>query len=477
MPLALYNTLTRQKELFQPLKPGRVSLYVCGPTVYDRAHIGNARPVVIFDTLFRLLKLRFQVTYVRNITDIDDKIIQASERCQESIESLTTRTTDQFHEDMAALNALPVTLEPRATQHIPSMIDLIQMLLEKGYAYEAEGHVLFHTKAYESYGHLARRHLDQMLAGARVDVAPYKKDPMDFVLWKPSPPEIPGWPSPWGRGRPGWHIECSAMSWRLLGEAFDIHGGGADLLFPHHENERAQSLCAFGHQQFAQVWMHNGMVRVQGRKMSKSLNNFLTVHDLLKTHPGEVIRLVLLSAHYRQPLDWTPHGVHQATATLNKFYRCLQEVEKAQQCSGFSSKFSPQKLSEPHHDVRKALEDDLNVPLALSILHAQVSELTQMPFGEGKRALGAQFRASLEFLGLLKPEYPTSPASASASASEAPSPLMSVKEIEALIEERLKMRHSKNYAQADSLRVLLEENGVIVEDDAQGTTWRWKSEI
>ena len=310
MTLTLHNTLTRRREPLEPVRPGHVGMYVCGPTVYDLAHIGNARPIVVFDVLYRVLKRLYpQVTYVRNITDIDDKINEASRKSGEPIESITARTTKAFHEDIAALGALPPDVEPRATAYVPQMIALIEALIEAGNAYEAEGHVLFHVPSAPRYGALSGRNRDEMIAGARVEVAPYKRDPADFVLWKPSDETLPGWESSWGRGRPGWHIECSAMSRAYLGETLDIHGGGMDLIFPHHENEIAQSECACPGAPFARHWVHNGVLTVEGEKMSKSLGNFVTIRDALAETPGEVIRLVLLSTHYRHPLDWTADGI------------------------------------------------------------------------------------------------------------------------------------------------------------------------
>ena len=322
MVLKLYNTRTRRKEVFEPLDPKAVRMYVCGPTVYDFAHIGNARPVIVFDVLFRLLRHVYganRVTYVRNITDVDDKINARAAEEGVSIRELTGRTAAQFHADVAALGALPPTIEPRATEHIPEMIAMIQQLIERGHAYAAEGHVLFNVPSDPHYGELARRSTDEMRAGARVEIAPYKRDPMDFVLWKPSVGSEPGWDSPWGYGRPGWHLECSAMSEKHLGKVFDIHGGGIDLLFPHHENEVAQSTCAHGTEIMANVWMHNGHLQVEGQKMSKSLGNFVTIHDLLQTRNfgnqpwhGKVIRFAMLGAHYRQPMDWTVDRLAQA---------------------------------------------------------------------------------------------------------------------------------------------------------------------
>ncbi len=328
MVLRLYNSLTRKKEDFVPLDRANVRMYVCGPTVYDHAHIGNARPVIVFDVLYRLLrhlaergewdggKGETKVTYVRNITDVDDKIMERAAAEGVSIDELTGRTTDQYHADVAALGCLPPDIEPRATEHVGEMKALIQILIDKGHAYEAEGHVLFNVDAWEAYGELSGRSTDEMIAGARVEVAPYKKNPMDFVLWKPSAPGQPGWDSDWGRGRPGWHIECSAMAEKHLGEVFDIHGGGIDLKFPHHENEIAQSRCAFGTGAMANVWMHNGFLQVEGEKMSKSAGNFLTIGELLEEWPGDVLRFNMLRTHYRQPIDWTEAGLRESAGTL-----------------------------------------------------------------------------------------------------------------------------------------------------------------
>ncbi|MCW9040939.1 MAG: cysteine--tRNA ligase, partial [Rhodospirillales bacterium] len=310
MGLHIHNTLTRRKDAFEPIDPANVRMYVCGPTVYDYAHIGNARPVVVFDVLYRLLKTIYpKVTYVRNITDVDDKINARARESGEDIRAITERTADAFHADMAALNALPPDIEPRATEHIPEMTAMIETLIASGHAYEAEGHVLFSVASFDGYGALSGRNRDEMIAGARVEVAPYKRDPADFVLWKPSGEDEPGWQSPWGYGRPGWHLECSAMSGRYLDKTFDIHGGGQDLIFPHHENEIAQSVCAHGGTPFVRYWMHNGYLMAEGEKMSKSLGNFYTVHELLDDFPGEAIRLVLLQTHYRQPLDFTRDGL------------------------------------------------------------------------------------------------------------------------------------------------------------------------
>src|SRR5215831_12560639 len=330
MTLTLYNTLTRRKEPFEPLDPMRVRLYVCGPTVYDRAHVGNARCFVVFDVLYRLLREiygRDHVRYARNITDIDDRINAAARKNGEPIAALTARTTAAFHADLAALGNLPPDVEPRATEHIAQMIAMIEQLIASEHAYVAEGHVLFSVPSDPRYGRLSGRSRDEMIAGARVEVAPYKHDPADFVLWKPSDAETPGWDSPWGRGRPGWHIECSAMSEAHLGETFDIHGGGLDLIFPHHENEIAQSVCAHHGRPFVNIWMHNGfLTAAAGEKMSKSLGNFVTVHELLEEWPGEAIRLALLSGHYREPLEFSRERLAQARQTLDRFYIALREA-------------------------------------------------------------------------------------------------------------------------------------------------------
>lgn len=389
--IKLYNTATRRKEQFVPLDPSNVRMYVCGPTVYDRAHLGNARPVVVFDTLFRLLREVYEkksVTYVRNFTDVDDKINATALKrkaagSEGSIEELVRGRSDEtigwYLEDMDALGALRPSEMPRATEWIDQMIAMSQALIEKGHAYAAEGHVLFRVRSYQDYGSLSGRSVDDMIAGARVEVAPYKEDPMDFVLWKPSSDDLPGWESPWGRGRPGWHIECSAMANELLGESFDIHGGGNDLTFPHHENEIAQSKC-MGHG-FAQVWLHNEMLQVEGKKMSKSLGNFFTVRDLLKENvPGEVIRFVFLSTHYRKPMDWTQKKADEATSTLRKWFRQVESVEAAETLSD---------------SVIQALSDDLNTHEALQVLHQQSKD------GDARG-----LRASMDFLGLMQSEVP-----------------------------------------------------------------------
>ncbi|WP_343115468.1 cysteine--tRNA ligase [Ostreiculturibacter nitratireducens] len=389
--IRLYNTKTRTKERFEPIDPDNVRMYVCGPTVYDRAHLGNARPVVVFDVLFRLLRQVYgedHVTYVRNFTDVDDKInARAAEMkaagdarpLEKIIHSLTDETIAWYHADMDALGALRPTKEPRATEWIGAMIEMIEDLIAKGHAYAKDGHVLFRVRSYKDYGKLSGRSVDDMIAGARVEVAPFKEDPMDFVLWKPSTDDLPGWESPWGRGRPGWHIECSAMSHELLGETFDIHGGGIDLQFPHHENEIAQSMCAHPEAGFARFWMHNEMLQVEGRKMSKSLGNFFTVRDLLDQGiPGEVIRFVYLSTHYSKPMDWTEEKAKQAEATLRKWHRLVDTTVSS---------------ADPEPSVLSALADDLNTAGAIAELHRLA--------GAGD---AAALRASADLLGLLDPE-------------------------------------------------------------------------
>ena len=450
MSLYLYNTLARRKEEFVPLFDRKVRMYVCGPTVYDHAHIGNARPIIVFDVLFRLLRHIYgadRVVYARNITDIDDKINARAREEGVPISQITSRTTAQFHQDVAALGALKPTVEPRATDHIVQMIDMIETLIEKGCAYAADGHVLFHVPSMESYGQLARRSMDEMVAGARVDVAPYKKDPMDFVLWKPSDKSLPGWDSPWGRGRPGWHIECSAMARRHLGETFDIHGGGIDLVFPHHENEIAQSCCAHGTKVMANYWLHNGHLQVEGEKMSKSLGNFLTISDLLKEYPGEALRLNMLSTHYRQPFNWTAAGVKNAFATLDTWYKLTADVHEPSDAFISST-------------ILEALEDDLNTPRAITEMHNLRQRAASGDF-EARHML----KASARLMGLLTRDTEDwlawRPAALKIDAAE----------IEALIVARAAARAAKDFAEADRLREEIEAKGVRISDGPEGTSW------
>ncbi|MBL8669153.1 MAG: cysteine--tRNA ligase [Alphaproteobacteria bacterium] len=455
--LVLHNTLTRRKEPFAPLDPGHVRMYVCGPTVYDRAHLGNARPVIVFDVLYRVLKRLYpRVTYARNITDVEDKIIAAAAANKEPIAALTARTEAMYHADMDALGALRPDVEPRATDHVAEMVALIEKLVARGHAYEADGHVLFGVPSMTAYGELSGRSRDEMIAGARVEVAPYKRDPADFVLWKPSTPEQPGWPSPWGRGRPGWHIECSAMSERWLGMPFDIHGGGIDLIFPHHENEIAQTRCAHGIPLMAKVWMHNGFLMVEGEKMSKSLGNFFTVRDMLdQGHAGETLRLVMLQTHYRQPLDWRAEGIARAKETLDRFYLALRGAPVGAAAA------------EPRA-VIEALLDDLNTPSALSALHADLAALNKAATEPERASARARLVAGGALLGLLQAEPEAwlrgTGAAASAGLDDAA--------IEALIAGRNAARKAKDFKEADRIRAELAAARVIIEDGPKGTTWR-----
>lgn len=447
--LKLYNTLTRAKETFVPLEPSQVRMYVCGPTVYDFAHIGNARPVIVFDLLYRLLRHLYgaeHVKYVRNITDVDDKINAraASEfpglDLNEAIAKVTFTTEAQFHDDLEALGVLHPDVEPRATEHIAEMRVLIERLVASGHAYVAEDHVLFSVPSMPDYGQLSHRPLEDMIAGARVDVAPYKQDAMDFVLWKPSKPGEPGWPSPAGiavPGRPGWHIECSAMSWKHLGETFDIHGGGIDLVFPHHENEVAQSRCAFHANIMAKVWMHNGFLQVEGEKMSKSLGNFVTIRDLLADWPGEVLRLNMLKTHYRQPIDWTVKGLDESAKTLEQWFDAA----------------AIDAYPRPASSVLEALADDLNTPRAIAEMHALKDHA-------GKKALAG----TLAFLG-----FEPGPLR-EWTAARAPELSIAEAEIEARIAERIEARRNRDWAASDRIRDELMALGVALKDNKDGTT-------
>lgn len=460
MNLKIYNTRTRQKEVFIPVKEGEaqppIGLYVCGPTVYDFAHIGNARPVVVFDVLTRLLRTLYpHVIYVRNITDVDDKINAASAASGEPIEVITQRTAQAYQDDMATLGALLPDVQPRATQHIPEMIKMIQTLIEKGHAYEAAGHVIFDVSSDADYGKLSQRNQEELIAGARVEIAPYKKNPADFVLWKPSDDKTPGWESPWGRGRPGWHIECSAMAEKYLGKTFDIHGGGIDLLFPHHENEIAQSCCAHDTPYFAKYWMHNGHLTVNGEKMSKSLGNFFTVRDLLEKYPGEALRYMLMSTHYRQPLDLTDTLLQQSKHTLDRFYGALRQCDQLQN-----------DLADVLHDgIAQALLDDLNFPLALTHMHEMVGRIYKTQNQQEKNKIGRELIKAGKILGLLQ-QTPQS-------WFQGRERLLSVQTIEENIKKRQEFRTSKAFAEADKVREFLLQEGVIIEDTPQGTTWRW----
>jgi cysteinyl-tRNA synthetase len=453
MSLRLYNTLTRQKEDFSPIDPQRVRLYACGPTVYDHLHIGNGRMLIVFDLLFRLLRQGYgpdHVTYVRNITDVDDKInARAAERGID-IRVLTDEMTEIFHEDAAALGCLPPTVEPRATEHMAEMVAMIERLVAKGHAYVAEGHVLFDVPSMPDYGKLSKRPLDDMIAGARVEVAPYKRSAMDFVLWKPSAPQEPGWESPWGRGRPGWHIECSAMSWKHLGEVFDIHGGGIDLVFPHHENEVAQTRCAFGHDVMAKIWMHNGHLQVEGEKMSKSLGNFVTIHELLhsdrfggRSWPGEVLRLAMLKTHYRQPIDFTVKALEEAERTLLDWGRACDGLETGPVSPAFE----------------EALSDDLNTPAAIAELHVLK--------GDNPSAL----LGGLELLGISQWAVRWQDLEAAAFAD----PPVPPEVIEDYIVRRKEARAAKDWVSSDKIRDELEAMGIALKDSKDGTTtWEVK---
>ena len=435
MPIRLFNTLTKSKDDFVPLDAKNVRLYVCGPTVYDFAHIANARPAIVFDVLFRLLRHEYgdaHVTYVRNITDVDDKINARAAERGISIRELTEETARIYNEDVAALGCLPPTVQPRATEHIAQMIALTEKLIASGHAYEAEGHVLFDVSSKPDYGKLARRSLDEMIAGARVDVAPYKKGAMDFVLWKPSDDKTPGWDSPWGRGRPGWHIECSAMAGQHLGESFDIHGGGIDLMFPHHENEIAQSECGHGGKPMAKVWMHNGFLQVEGEKMSKSLGNFFTIRELLADWPGEVLRFNMLRTHYRQPIDFTVAGLKESWKTLERWYERSEPISDPG----------------PSAEFLEALADDLNTPAAIASLH---------------QADDFSLAGGLGFLGFSNVQMKIA---AKVAVDEA--------EIHRAIEARKAARAAKNFAESDRIRDEMLAKGILLKDGPHGTTWEVK---
>ncbi|ASG20488.1 cysteine--tRNA ligase [Nitrospirillum viridazoti] len=455
MALQLYNTLTRAKEVFVPVDASHVRIYCCGPTVYSYAHIGNGRTFTAFDLLARVMKHLYPtVTYARNITDVDDKIMDRAKALGQSIETVTETTTAQFHADMDALNLLRPDVEPRATGHIDAMIAMIERLIAGGHAYAAEGHVLFNVPSMPDYGRLSRRSQDEMIAGARVEVAPYKKSPADFILWKPSAEDQPGWDSPWGRGRPGWHIECSAMTAAHLGPVFDVHGGGLDLIFPHHENEIAQSRCAHGTPVMANYWVHAGFLTMSGDKMSKSLGNIFTVAELLDEVPGEALRLALLQAHYRQPLDFSKEGLRQARATLDRWYGVLRAAGTVP-------------AAKVPDEVLAALEDDLNTPLAFSLLHELANRFHKETDEGARRAVAASFKAAANLMGLLTqdPEawFRWTPKGAEGLDEAA---------IQAAIQARKDARAAKNFAEADRIRKDLLDQGVVLEDGPQGTTWK-----
>lgn len=463
MTLRLYNSLSRSLEVFTPADPARVTLYVCGPTVYNYVHIGNARPPVVFGLLARLLRRQFgHVVYARNITDIDDKINQAAIDQQVPIQTITSRFTRAYQEDMAGLGVEPPDLIPHATDHIADIIRMCERLIASGHAYAAEQHVLFSVAAFADYGRLSGRATDELLAGARIEVAPYKRDPGDFVLWKPSTPELPGWDSPWGRGRPGWHIECSAMCEAHLGETIDIHAGGIDLQFPHHENEIAQSTCAHGGRPFARFWLHNGMLNMDGRKMSKSLGNVFRLHDLLREHPPEALRYALLSAHYRQPLDWTDGLIEQCVRTLDRLYGTLRELLDLP-------------LAAAEYVVpaafEAALNDDLNTPQALAAL-AELASIARKAEGiAARRQAKAELLGAGALIGLLQqtPEQwfcrgiPSHGTDASA--------------IDCRLAERQQAKAARDFGRADAIRAELAAQGIEIEDTPGGTRWKVANKV
>ncbi len=441
--IQIYSAKQQGKTAFKPIDAKNVRMYVCGPTVYDYAHIGNARPAIVFDVMFRLLRHVYgknHVTYVRNITDVDDKINARAKQENRSIEQVTKQTTAQYHADIDALGVLRPTVEPFATEHIAEMIEMIEALISKNHAYVAENHVLFSVKSMKNYGEFANRNLDDMLAGARVDVASYKRDEMDFVLWKPSNNDEPAWQSPWGKGRPGWHIECSAMSKKHLGETFDIHGGGLDLIFPHHQNELAQSCCANNTEFMANYWMHNEFLNVEGEKMSKSVGNFLTINDARKQHPAEALRLMMLITHYRKIINWSKNSAAEAIAMLGKWHEKIVDIGTVT-----TDDIAPEFIN--------ALADDLNTPKAISILH-------KLP--------AKQLKASAQFIGLLNETQ------ISFNQFKPESTQIGEAEIEQLIADRTVAKANKNWALADKIRDNLLDKSIIIKDHANGTDWQYR---
>ena len=475
MSLRLYNSLTRRTEAFEPIDPAGPTMYVCGPTVYNYVHIGNARGPVVFGVLADLLRRRYgALRYARNITDIDDKINAAAQEAGVPISDITGRFTAAYREDMAALGVAPPDIEPEATAHIDEILAMIGQLVESGHAYAAEGHVLFAVGSFAEYGKLSRRDRDEMLAGARVDVAPYKRDPGDFVLWKPSSSDLPGWDSPWGRGRPGWHIECSAMAAAHLGETIDIHAGGVDLQFPHHENEIAQSECAHGGRTFARYWLHNGMLTLGGSKMSKSVGNIATVRDLLADHPAEALRYALLSAHYRQPLDWSDGLIQSCTNTLDRLYGTLRDAD--QLLARATDVTGPEETAIPA-EIEVALDDDLNTPKALSALagiaasvrkirNAVAHEAADVTRIEELGRLAGSLRAAGSALGLLQQD----PAAWFARGGDGDDDAR----IQALVDERTQAKKNRDFARADGIRDQLAAEGIAIEDTPQGVRWARK---
>ncbi|KFN41108.1 cysteine--tRNA ligase [Arenimonas oryziterrae] len=454
MELRLYNNLHRRLQTFEPLDPERVTMYLCGPTVYNYVHVGNARGPVVFDVLAKMLRRRHpKLVFARNITDVDDKINTAAQELGVPIATITDKFTAIYREDMAKLGIVPPDVEPHATAHIGQIIAMIEQLIARGHAYVAEGHVLFSVGSFAAYGELSRRSTEDMLAGARVEVAPYKKDAGDFVLWKPSTPDLPGWDSPWGVGRPGWHIECSAMAAAHLGETIDIHAGGVDLQFPHHENEVAQSTCAHGGKVFARFWVHNGMLNFGGAKMSKSLGNVSVLHELLAQQPAEAVRLALLSAHYRQPLDWSDATLEQAIRTLDRLYGTLRDLASV----------TADTVALPA-SVEEALCDDLNTPAALAEISRIAGEARKADTREAQRRLKGELLAAGEILGLLQQDPAAWFSRGSAEGDEA--------RIQALVDERNLAKQSRDFARADAIRKQLADEGVLIEDTAAGVRWR-----
>lgn len=460
MNIQIYNTLTRKKEEFIPQDPERVTMYVCGPTVYSHPHIGNARPAVVFDAFFRLLKHEFSnVVYTRNITDVDDKINASALQENTSIETISNRFTEIYHQDMSELGVMQPTIEPRVTEHMPQIIDMIQRLIDGGNAYVAEGHVLFDVPSFKEYGKLSGRNQKEMLAGARVEVAPFKQDPSDFVLWKPSSKDQPSWDSPWGGGRPGWHIECSAMIEKHLGETIDIHGGGQDLVFPHHENERAQTTCVHGGKMFSRYWMHNGFVNVDQEKMSKSIGNVLLVKDLLSQAPGEAIRVTLLGTHYRSPLDWNDDVLKQSTRNLDKLYGALKDLQDIE------IEVTEEDLQKDVPDAfLNALRDDLNTPAAFAELHKLAKTANSEKDVAVKRKIKKQLLAAGKLLGILQQD-PVEWFRGSGDVDES--------EIKELLDDRVQAKKDKNFELADGIRDKLTAMKIQILDHPDGTSsWR-----
>ncbi len=458
MKLRLHNSMTRRVEDFVPQDPERVTMYVCGPTVYNYIHIGNARPAVVFGLLARLLRRRYKhVVYARNITDVDDKINAAAKAAGTPITDITDRFARAYHEDLARLGVDPPDIVPHATAHIAEIIAMCERLIASGHAYAAENHVLFEVERFADYGRLSGRSTEDMLAGARIDVAPYKKSPGDFVLWKPSSDDLPGWDSPWGRGRPGWHIECSAMAEAHLGDTIDIHAGGNDLMFPHHENEIAQSTCAHGGKVFARYWLHNGMLTFGGRKMSKSLGNVMILHELLEAYPPEVLRFLLLRAHYRQPLDWSDSTLAQARATLDGWYGVLRDRT--------SVELADDELAVAH-DFEAALCDDINTPAAFAVLSALADEARKASTPDERKRTKAALLGSARFVGLLQEDPETWFRQTGTGQAIDPD------WVQGLLDERVAARAARDFSRADQIRKELADKGVVIEDSAEGTRWK-----